>query len=427
MQAIMLLAGEGRRMRPLTYTKPKPLLKIANTTILEHNLEQLKKNDITDIVLVTGYLEEQVKEFTENFPDLKLTFSTQNERLGTGHALLQTKNLVDDKFLVMCGDDLYHHEDIGRIIKNDVCVTAKKVDNPKRFGVFVLENECVKDLIEKPDKAISNLANTGLYVLNKKIFGFLEELRPSKRNEFELTDAILDMSRKFPIKCELINNWIPIGYPWDLLTANEIKMNEMKSAIDETATIENNATITGNVDIGKNTVIKNGAYIEGPVIIGSDCVIGPNCYIRENSVIGDGSRIGNGSELKNSIIGSCTFVRHLSYVCDSVVGDNCNFGAGTITANLRHDNKTIRVSVEKELVDTKKRKLGVVMADFTKTGINTSTYPGVMMGPFTWTLPGSVVRENIRPLTLDGVKNLDESKFGSEYADMIKSVRALIK
>ncbi|MBI1979044.1 MAG: NTP transferase domain-containing protein, partial [Candidatus Aenigmarchaeota archaeon] len=377
MQAVMLLAGEGTRMHPLTYTKPKPLLKIAGQTILEHNLENLKRNGIQDVTLVVGYLQEEIKRFLENAREFKFNFVLQNDQLGTGHALLQAKDFIkDDNFTVIYGDDLYHYEDIKKTLNNDLCVTAKEVTNPGKFGVFTLENNFVKDLIEKPDEPISNLANTGLYVLNKAIFKSLQALEKSKRNEFELTDAILHLSKENSIKCEITNNWIPIGYPWDLVTANEIKMRELDSiTVHDTAFVGKNVTIEGSVKIGRNSEIKNGAYIEGPVMIGDNCVIGPNCYLRPDSVIGDNCRIGNGVEIKNTIVGDETKIKHLSYVGDSVIGDNCNLGAGTITANIRHDNKTIRVIVKGNKVDTGRRKFGVVMGDHTKTGVNTSIYP----------------------------------------------------
>lgn len=424
MQVVMLLAGEGTRMHPLTYTKPKPLLKVANRAILEHNLENLKRSGVRDIILVVGYLQQEIKKFLENSHEFNFNFILQDEQLGTGHALLQTKDSIkDENFTVMYGDDLYHYEDIKRTLNNDLCVTAKEVSDPERFGIFTLENNFVKDLVEKPKNYVSNLANTGLYVLNKDIFKSLQELEKSKRNEFELTDAILHLSKEHSINCEITNNWIPIGYPWDLLTANEEKLKELSNSIDETSFIDKNVTIENSVESGKNTKIKNGAYIEGPVVIGDNCIIGPNCYIRPNSVIGDDCRIGNAVEIKNTTIGNETKIEHLTYIGDSIIGENCNFGAGTVVANLRHDNKTIRAKIKGKFVDTQRRKFGTIMGDYTKTGIKTSIYPGVTLGPFSWTSPGAVVKENIPPLTLDGNKILDETKFDPELSEKIKFVR----
>lgn len=420
----MFLAGEGTRMRPLTYTKPKPLLKIANQTILQHNLEQLKHNDVNDVILVVGYLQDHIKNFLKNFREFNFQFVIQSQQSGTGHALLQAKDLIkEENFMVMYGDDLYHHDDVKKALENDLCVTAREVIDPERFGIFTIENGIITDLIEKPQNSASNLANTGLYVLNKNIFDFFTKVNKSQRNEIELTDSILLMSKEYSVKCEITNNWIPIGYPWDLLTANEIKIKTLQDFIDDTSHIDKNVTIEGNKKIGKNTRIKNGAYIEGPVIIGDNCVIGPNCYIKPNSVIGNGCRIGNGVEIKNTLVGDETNIEHLAYIGDSIIGNNCNLGAGTITANLRHDNKSIRVIVKGELVDTLRRKFGTVMGDYTKTGIKASIYPGVMLGPFTWTSPGVILKENVKPLSLDGNKALDERKFDSNLSEKIRFVQ----
>ncbi|MBI2005382.1 MAG: NTP transferase domain-containing protein, partial [Candidatus Aenigmarchaeota archaeon] len=417
----MLLAGDGTRMRPLTYTDPKPLLKIAAKSILQHNLEQLKHNGIDDIILITGYLHEHIKKSLENLKGFNFQFLIQQEQLGTGHALLQARDLIkEENFMVVYGDDLYHRDDIKKCLANGLCVTAKEVDDPERFGVFLVENGIVKNLVEKPNNYISNLANTGLYVLNKDIFSSLQNLKKTKRNEFELTDSILELAKEHSIKCEITNNWIPIGYPWDLLSANEMKIKKTENLIDAGSIVDKNVTIEGSVKIGKNTRIKNGAYIEGPVIIGENCVIGPNCYIRPNSVIGNGCRIGNAVEIKNTLIGDTTNIEHLSYIGDSVIGNNCNLGAGTIAANLRHDNKTIRTTVKDEVIDTRRKKFGVVMGDYTKTGVNCSIYPGMMLGPFSWTSPGSIIKANIAPLTLNGNKILDETKFDSSVSEKVR-------
>ncbi len=154
--------------------------------------------------------------------------------------------------------------------------------------------------------------------------------------------------------------------------------------------------------LGESVVIKPGVHFEGHVIVGDNSVIGPNCYIRDFTSIGKNCKIGNGSEVKHSIIMDNSNVPHLNYVGDSVLGEHCNLGAGTKIANLRHDNQPIKVLVNGEVKDSGKRKLGVFLGDYTKTGITTSFYPGVIAGPFSWTLPNSTVNSNIEPFRLYG-------------------------
>jgi bifunctional UDP-N-acetylglucosamine pyrophosphorylase/glucosamine-1-phosphate N-acetyltransferase len=141
-------------------------------------------------------------------------------------------------------------------------------------------------------------------------------------------------------------------------------------------------------------VIKSGSYIEGPVYIGANCKIGPNCYLRAKSVFGDEAKVGNACEIKNSIFFKKATVGHLSYVGDSILGEHVNFGAGTIAANLRHDDTNIRSMVKGELIDTGRRKLGVIVGDGVHTGIHTSIYPGRKLWPGMSTTPGEIVQQD---------------------------------
>jgi UDP-N-acetylglucosamine diphosphorylase / glucose-1-phosphate thymidylyltransferase / UDP-N-acetylgalactosamine diphosphorylase / glucosamine-1-phosphate N-acetyltransferase / galactosamine-1-phosphate N-acetyltransferase len=262
----------------------------------------------------------------------------------------------------------------------------------RRFGEVITKDNTVIDLKEKPEEEKKGLANTGLYVFTKDIFNY--QLKKSERGELEITDYIkLLVKDNVKVNYENADFWIPVTYPWNLLEANEVFLEKIKSRTD--GTVEKGATIKGPVIIGKGTVVKAGSYIEGPVMIGEDCKIGPNCYIRAKTTLGDGSKIGNAVEVKNSIIGDNTSIGHLSYVGDSVIGDNVNFGAGTITANLRHDDKSISSPVKGELTDSGRRKLGAIIADNVHTGINTSIYPGRKIWPDKTTLPGEIVSKDI--------------------------------
>ena len=153
--------------------------------------------------------------------------------------------------------------------------------------------------------------------------------------------------------------------------------------------------IKGAVVIGKNTIVKSGTYIQGPVIIGENCSIGPNCFIRQGTAIGNGSVIGHSVEIKNSIIMNNTNICHLSYVGDSVIGENVNLGAGFITANLRHDKKNVLSLVKGKLVDTGMVKFGAVVADGVKTGVNTAVYPGRKIWPQKQTQIGEIVKQDL--------------------------------
>ena len=172
-------------------------------------------------------------------------------------------------------------------------------------------------------------------------------------------------------------------------------MKSIKLKKQKTATIEKYAVIKGPVHVGKNSVIRSGAYIEGPVFIGDDCVIGPNCYIRPHTVIMDSCKIGNAVEVKNSIIMSGTHIGHLSYLGDSIIGENCNFGAGTKVANLRFDDHEVKIEVKNNMVNSGRRKFGCIMGDNVKTGINVSIMPGRSIYPNAFVDAASIVRNTI--------------------------------
>ena len=179
-----------------------------------------------------------------------------------------------------------------------------------------------------------------------------------------------------------------------MLETNEFFLNRIKKKIK--GIIEKNVTIKGEVVIAKGTLVKSGAYIEGPVVIGENCVIGPNCYIRASTSIGNNSKVGNAVDIKNSIIGENTCIAHLAYIGDSVIGDNVNVAAGVITANLRHDGKNIKTPVKGKIVDAGRRKLGAIVGDNVKLGINTSIYPGRKIWPDKTTLPCEIVKKDIK-------------------------------
>ncbi len=198
-----------------------------------------------------------------------------------------------------------------------------------------------------------------------------------------------DLSNTFPAASSFI-----IVHPWDLLRANELYVSSLTENLIH-GEVYASAVIEGILHLGTGTRILPGVFIEGNVVIGANCKIGPNCYIRGNTSIGDGCHIGQSVEIKNSLILSRTNVGHLSYVGDSVLGENVNLGAGTMTSNLRHDGKNHQSMAAGKLVDTGRRKFGTIIGDGVHTGINTSIYPGRKLWPHTSTRPAEVVQQDL--------------------------------
>jgi bifunctional UDP-N-acetylglucosamine pyrophosphorylase/glucosamine-1-phosphate N-acetyltransferase len=396
MKAVVLVAGKGTRMEPLTSGCSKVMLQVANKPILEHILNSAIEAGIEGFVFITGYLEEQIKEYFGNGSKwgVSIEYVQQKEQLGTANAIGCAKGYVDGAFLVLNGDMLIGQEDLKALISRieEAVICVKEVENPSDFGVLETDDSRVVRIIEKPKNPPTNLANAGIYLFRQSIFDFIDRTRASVRNEFEITDSIqmlIDSGAAVGYS-PLEGRWIDIGYPWDLLKANEYLLKGLEGSCK--GTVEPNATVKGEVVIGKGTLIRNGSYIEGPVIIGENCDIGPNCFIRPSTAIGNHVRVGNAVEIKNTIIMKDTHVGHLSYVGDSVIGHRCNFGAGTKVANLRHDGKNIKVMIKNRILDSGRRKLGVIMGDDVHTGINTSINIGAIMEKGRYTYPGEVVK-----------------------------------
>lgn len=390
LKAIILSAGEGSRMRPLTLTKPKTMLPVAGKPIIQYNIESLRDNGITDILLIVRYKEEIVRNYFGDGSDfgVNISYKTQKDFLGTANAISYGEDFIDDSIIVLNGDIILDDEIIHEIIKKynylspDTLMLLTEVEDPSAFGVVEIENGNIKNIVEKPkrEEAPRNLVNAGIYIFNKDIFDKIRETEISERGEYEITDSVsLQIEdNKTVIGHKTSKDWIDVGRPWELIEVNEELIGKLKTEIK--GTVEAGAVIHGEVFLDEGSVIKAGVYIEGNVYIGKNCDIGPNSYIRGNTYFGDNVHVGNAVEIKNSIIMENTNVSHLSYVGDSVIGSNCNIAAGTNIANLRFDNATIKTKIKNQKIDSGRRKLGAIIGDSVKTGINSSFSPGVKVG-----------------------------------------------
>jgi bifunctional UDP-N-acetylglucosamine pyrophosphorylase/glucosamine-1-phosphate N-acetyltransferase len=289
-----------------------------------------------------------------------------------------------------------------------------QVENPENYGVVEFgEEKNVKRIVEKPkrEEAPTNLANAGVYVFSPEVFEKIRETSASTRGEWEITDAIslLAADKKKVLAVEVSrDDWMDIGRPWDLLEANSWALTRMDHKA--LGTIEMGAHLVGPVSIAETARIRSGAYIEGPAIVGEESDIGPNCYIRPYTSIGNKVRIGNACEIKNSIIMDNTHIGHLSYVGDSILCDGCNLGAGTITANYRLDSGTIKMVVKDKVVDSGRKKLGAILGDGVKAGINALFMPGVKVGNNSWVGPSVVVHRDLPANTIVLLKQEVEKK-----------------
>jgi UDP-N-acetylglucosamine diphosphorylase / glucose-1-phosphate thymidylyltransferase / UDP-N-acetylgalactosamine diphosphorylase / glucosamine-1-phosphate N-acetyltransferase / galactosamine-1-phosphate N-acetyltransferase len=406
MKAVILAAGKGTRLTPLTDNTPKPMLNVGGRPLLEWMILRVKETGINEILIITNYLENQIKEYFSDGSNfgVKISYRTQKDMLGTANAFYQAKEFVaENQFMALYGDH-YLSEGVLRKIKRghkegEAVVGSLEVEDPSQYGAFAIEGDYIKKVVEKPPKGKepSNYANIGIYIFPHGVFNYIEETKRSPRGEYEITDTMQLMIddnillKKHDVKEE---DWLDIGLPWNLLEANQRALKEIDFKID--GTVEDGAKLRGQVWIKKGAVIRSGAYIEGPVVIDEDCDIGPNCHIRAGTCLGKSVRIGNACEIKNSIIGDGTHAAHLSYIGDSIIGKNCNLGAGTITANVRFDKTPIELTVKGERINSGREKLGAIIGDNVQTGINVSIHPGVVIGSRSWIGPGIVLQRDVK-------------------------------
>ena len=364
MKTIILAAGSGTRLRPLTDTMSKPMITIANKPLLEWLVDAVEVFS-EEIFIVVREEQKDIIEHFKNFP--KITFVFQEKPLGTAHAVGCCEKYLKDyqgAILKLNGDDIISLEDLNKISRLEGCYAgAVYSDQPEKLGVINTKEDLVEYIEEKPEKPTSSLSSCGLFVFNKKIFEFIKKTPLSKRGEYELTDSINLFVKEENMKIFQVKKWITITYPWQLLDAHKLILDQI------------------GTQIGQNVEIRPGVYIEYPVAIGEGSVIGPNCFIRRYSTIGKNCRVGNAVEIKNSIIMDHSYVSHLSYIGDSIIGKNCNIGAGGIFANLKLDDSTVHVNINGYIIDTGKKKFGAVIGDNVKLGVNVTIMPGKRIWP----------------------------------------------
>jgi bifunctional UDP-N-acetylglucosamine pyrophosphorylase/glucosamine-1-phosphate N-acetyltransferase len=389
MKAIILAAGDGKRLMPLTETRPKVMLPVGGKPILHQLLIEARKAGITDAVIVVRHMKEKIVEyFSKNDCGVKLKFIEQGMENGTGAALLCAKDEIGDTFVALAGDIVTEASVIKDVIaahQGGITLGLKKVANPHEYGVVELSGGRISLFEEKPKHPKSDLANLSVYCMEPTVFGELKSLGKSERGEYELVSLFTGA------KGVVVDGyWRDIAYPWDLLEANEHMLTAMEA---RTGTIEN-STISGKVIMEDGAKIIN-SYVEGCAYIGAGTVIGPNAYLRGFNSIGKNCSIGNGTTVKSSILLDHVNAKHLTYIGDSVIGENVNFGSGTQVANYRFDGGSIPVLTEKGWAGSGKIKLGVFVGDNTKFGVLSCTMPGKLIGANCWIHSGVVVNKNV--------------------------------
>jgi len=323
LKGIILHGGHGTRLRPLTHTGPKQLLPIANKPMSQYCIESIRDAGVTDIAIIIGGLgSNKVRECYGNGEkfNVNITYIEQDEPRGIAHAIRLCKEFVNnEKFLVFLGDNIIQKsitDSVENFIKSDYDATVLlcEVDNPSRFGIADVENEKIVKITEKPKKPTSNLAVTGIYLLTPLIFEVIDNLKPSWRNELEITDALDNLLKQNDnIGYETITDyWKDTGTPEDILNANRQVLEHICGTAD--AVFESNRHDKVSLDLA----------LRRPCIIGKNCEIDESASIGPNVSIGDNTIISSDVVIENSIIMSDCKIDGGLNIKDSIISANCH-------------------------------------------------------------------------------------------------------
>lgn len=407
MQTVILAGGTGKRVFPLAVNKPKPMFKILGKPLIQHVVETLKKAGLKDFIVVIGHNGEQIREYLADGSKLgvNIDYTVQKEALGMANALETAKGLAEENFFVVNADDIFESSLIKEMIKQfkegsaDIVLSCKPVEETWKFGIIRVEDDKVVDFVEKPPRGQepSDLAVVGVYIMTKRIFDYYKRI-PVSDHQYE--DAIQKFIRDKNVVRAVSYDGFFAGYkyPWDLFTINKHLMDTRikKQTIEDDVEISERTQVEGNVWIRRGTRILEGACIRGPCYIGANSFIGNNSLVWNYSSIGNNCVVGFSTEIKHSLIGDdCWF--HINYIGDSIISDNCLFGAGTITANFRFDEKNVKLRIEGKEVDSGTDKLGAIVGDNCKTGINACLAPGVKIGPHSIVGPNVDLQNDLKP------------------------------
>jgi len=333
MKGLILAGGLGKRLRPLTHTGPKQTIPIANKPVLHYCIEDLVNAGIKDIGIIVGYTPERINAIKEVVGEgllwgARITYIEQDAPRGLAHAVYIAEDFIDnDNFVVYLGDNMLKggiKEFVKEFVKTDahVKLLLSEVETPTQYGIAVLDkNGNILDIEEKPEKPKSNLAITGIYLFKPDIFKFAKSVKPGKKGELQLTDAIKNMleSIEHKVTATVIDGWWDdLGKTEDILKANYMILSDLKES-ENRGTIEKGVSLVGAIKIGEKTLIQKNSIIRGPVVIGKNCKIGPDTYIGPYTSIGDNTTI-IGGEIESSIVIGDTTINCKGKIVDSLIG-----------------------------------------------------------------------------------------------------------
>ena len=388
MKAIILAAGEAAHLSPFSETRPISMIGVAGRTMLDNTFALLKSAGINDIFIVVGHKKDKLIERLQqqDHNGLNLHYVEQKRKLGIGHAVMQVKNKISpgEYFLLLYGDTLTAENIFSKVqqsfhsFKCPVASICLPPSNQMFGNVFLNARMEITKIVEKPKgNNLGNYVLSGVFILPASFFKLLE----SSGNSME--KALKKVVAEEGLRASMWEDeWLDVVHPWEILTANKMIMDSwQESSIAKTATLEANVTLQGIVRIEAGAIIKSGAVLEGPCCIGEGSYIGNNSLIRSYTSVGKKCSVGSGVELKNCVVMDNSQIGRLSFVGDSVLGENVDMGAGCMTVNRTVDWKPISVKNGKRPMETGMTKLGAFLGDGVVVGAGNTLQPGTVVAP----------------------------------------------
>lgn len=328
MKAIILCAGLGKRLHPLTLSMSKHLIPIANKPILFYGLEKIKEIGIKEVGLIVGKTNDDIEDEVGDGSSwgLEVTYILQDDPEGLAHAVKIAQDFLgDEPFVMYLGDNLFK-EGLNEFVssfnsnKPSATILLYGVDNPSQFGIAELKNERIVRVIEKPKKPPTNLAIVGAYIFDKNIFTAIDNIKPSWRNELEITDAIQYLiENDYVVEPHIVKEWWKdTGRPEEIIEANKFMLDYIETGTK--GNVDKNSSISGKVLIEEGSEIID-SEIRGPVAIGKNCkIIGS--FVGPYTSIGDNALIEK-SEIEYSVLmENCTISNIAGRIEDSLLGRN---------------------------------------------------------------------------------------------------------
>jgi UDP-N-acetylglucosamine diphosphorylase / glucose-1-phosphate thymidylyltransferase / UDP-N-acetylgalactosamine diphosphorylase / glucosamine-1-phosphate N-acetyltransferase / galactosamine-1-phosphate N-acetyltransferase len=388
MKAVILAAGKGTNLSPITTTRPLPMIGLAGSTLFDNTLDLLKKSGINDVFVVVGHQKEKlIERINDNDRNgLNLHYIIQSKNEAIGRAVLQAKSKISpgEYFLLIYGDTITSENLFAKAqqsfhtFKCPIASICLPPSNEMFGNVFLNAQMKITQIIEKPKgDNLGNYVLSGAFVLPESFFSLLEK---NGRNMEKALKSLVAEGNLMASMWE--DGWLDIVYPWHILEANKMLMDSWnESSIAKSAVLEANVTIQGVAHIAEGAVIKAGAVLEGPCSIGKGSYIGNNSLIRSYTSLGANCSVGYGVELKNCVILDRTRVGRLSFIGDSVLGENVDFGAGSMTVNRNLDWTPITVKIGNQNVSSGLTKLGAFVGDNVVVGAGNMIKPGTSVAP----------------------------------------------